>query len=452
MAKGHVIVRRMQALEAVGGVTNICSDKTGTLTQGKMIARKAYIPGLGGMLTINDASSPFDPTNGNITIGDTVVDGALVAKAPTLEKFLDAIALCNLSVVRQNDDTSISSEKPAGKWTADGEPTEISLQVLAMRFCHGKPELIDSGNWEQLAEHPFDSTVKRMSVIYKNNSSSTIEAFMKGAGEVVIPTLNLPESEKAEIMNMVERFAGEGLRVLCVAHKTLPSSEKSDTDNRGAVETGMNFLGLVGLYDPPRVETFDAVRKCKIAGVKVHMLTGDHIRTATAIAHEVGILSPAIPASQANTIVMTASQFDSMSNDEIDRLEALPLVIARCSPSTKVRMVEALHRRGAFCVMTGDGVNDSPALKRADVGIAMGLSGSDVAKDASDLVLTDDNFASIVRAVEEGRRLFDNIQKVLFTLLLFRFCADIEAIVHHASSHFQHLPSCPSSHRSCFRR
>lgn len=414
MAKGHVIVRRMQALEAVGGVTNICSDKTGTLTQGKMIARKAYIPGLDGMLTINDASSPFDPTNGNITIGDTVVDGALVAKAPTLEKFLDAIALCNLSVVHRNDDASISSEKPAGNWTADGEPTEISLQVLAMRFCHGKPKLIDSGNWEQLAEHPFDSTVKRMSVIYKNSCSNTVEAFMKGAGEVVIPTLDLPASEKDELMNLVERFAGEGLRVLCVAHKTLSSGEKSNTDNRAAVETGMNFLGLVGLYDPPRVETFDAVRKCKIAGVKVHMLTGDHIRTATAIAHEVGILSPAIPASQANTIVMTASQFDSMTDDEIDSLEALPLVIARCAPSTKVRMVEALHRRGAFCVMTGDGVNDSPALKRADVGIAMGLSGSDVAKDASDLVLTDDNFASIVRAVEEGRRLFDNIQKVCF--------------------------------------
>lgn len=418
MAKGHVIVRKMQALEAVGGVTNICSDKTGTLTQGKMIARKAYIPGLDGMLTVNGASSPFDPNSGNCTIGDTVIDGGFVAKAPALEKFLDAIALCNLSVVRQNEDTSISSEKPAGTWSADGEPTEISLQVLAMRFNHGKPDLIASGNWEQLAEHPFDSTIKRMSVVYKNTGSNTVEAFMKGAGEVVIPTLNLPESEKAEIMNLVERLAGEGLRVLCTAHKTLPSSEKSVIDNRASVESGMSFVGLVGLYDPPRLETFDAVRKCKVAGVKVHMLTGDHIRTATAIAHEVGILSPAIPASQANTIVMTAGQFDAMSEEDIDRLEALPLVIARCSPATKVRMVEALHRRGAFCVMTGDGVNDSPALKRADVGIAMGLSGSDVAKDASDLVLTDDNFASIVRAVEEGRRLFDNIQKFIMHLLI----------------------------------
>lgn len=412
MAKGHVIVRKMQALEAVGGVTNICSDKTGTLTQGKMIARKAFIPGLDDVVSIQDTSSPFDPTSGIATIGGTIIDGGMVEKSKPLEQFLDAIALCNLSVVRRNDDLSMSSEKPTENWSASGEPTEIALQVLAMRFGHGKPSLIDSGNWDLLAEHPFDSTLKRMTVVYKNIHTNTVEAFMKGAGEVVVPNLNVPEEQKYAILNRVERLAGEGLRVLCVAQKTLPSGGKFDTNNRVDVESQMNFLGLVGLYDPPRPETFEAVRKCKVAGVKVHMLTGDHIRTATAIAHEVGIISPAMPVAQAATMVMTAGQFDTLSEDEIDKLEALPLVIARCSPATKVRMVEALHRRHAFCVMTGDGVNDSPALKRADVGIAMGLSGSDVAKDASDLVLTDDNFASIVRAVEEGRRLFDNIQKV----------------------------------------
>src|SRR5262249_40339965 len=151
-------------------------------------------------------------------------------------------------------------------------------------------------------------------------------------------------------------------------------------------------------YDPPRLETKDAVRRCKVAGVEVHMLTGDHIRTATAIAHEVGILSNDTPSAEAATMIMTAGTFDALSDEQVDALPKLPKVIARCSPATKVRMVEALHRRKAFCVMTGDGVNDSPALKRADVGIAMGLNGSDVAKDAADLVLTDDNFASIVRA------------------------------------------------------
>jgi Na+-exporting ATPase len=154
-----------------------------------------------------------------------------------------------------------------------------------------------------------------------------------------------------------------------------------------------------------------------MAGITVHMLTGDHIRTATAIASEVGILDPIMNA-KSSQLVMAAKDFDRLSNDDVDAIEQLPLVIARCSPTTKVRMVEAMHRRGAFCVMTGDGVNDSPALKRADVGIAMGKNGSDVAKEAADMVLTDDNFASIVKAVEEGRRLFDNIQKASLTLLL----------------------------------
>ncbi|KAI5805652.1 sodium transport ATPase [Peziza echinospora] len=431
MARGNVIVRKLQALEAVGGVTNICSDKTGTLTQGKMIAKKAYIPNL-GLITVHDATHPFDPTSGtirqqNFTLGDTAsttdspgvdVDGGLVATSSQLETFLDAIALCNLATVTRSDKSSGSSADSVGSlgWTATGEPTEISLQVLAMRFCRGRQELLAAGNWSLVAEHPFDSSVKRMSVVYRDSNTDKTQVFMKGAAEVVIPELKLSDSEKADIVNLTERMAGEGLRVLCIAQREL--DDATPVNNRSAVERGLNFVGLVGLYDPPRVETADAVRKCQLAGVKVHMLTGDHIRTATAIAHEVGILSPAMPSALAATMVMTAGQFDALSETEIDALPELPLVIARCSPSTKVRMVEALHRRGAFCVMTGDGVNDSPALKRADVGIAMGLNGSDVAKDASDLVLTDDNFASIVRAVEEGRRLFDNIQKFLMHLLI----------------------------------
>ncbi|KAF8462717.1 putative calcium-transporting ATPase 3 [Kalaharituber pfeilii] len=429
MARGNVIVRKLQALEAVGGVTNICSDKTGTLTQGKMIAKKAYIPGL-GLITVHDAIHPLDPTSGKIrhkefTPSDSLsegsgndVDGEFVGKSAPLKMFLNAIALCNLATVSKSDRSSHSSAETLGEigWSATGEPTEISLQVLAMRFCHGKQDLLNSGAWKLVAEHPFDSTVKRMSVVYQRAGRKSLDVFTKGAGEVIVPTLTLDEEQKDDIMRLIERMAGEGLRVLCVAHKSLP--DPSLANNRAVVEQGLNFIGLVGLYDPPRVETKDAVRKCQIAGVKVHMLTGDHIRTATAIAHEVGILTPAIPAALASTIVMTAGQFDALSDQEIDELPQLPLVIARCSPSTKVRMVEALHRRGAFCVMTGDGVNDSPALKRADVGIAMGMNGSDVAKDASDLVLTDDNFASIVRAVEEGRRLFDNIQKFLMHLLI----------------------------------
>ena len=430
MARGNVIVRKLQALEAVGGVTNICSDKTGTLTQGKMIAKKAYIHGL-GLLTVHDTTHPFNPTGGTIRHKESqidhpmsdedlgvLIDGELVDRSPQLEKFLNAIALCNLAMVTKSDRCSYSSGESVDScgWSATGEPTEISLQVLAMRFGHGKQDLLNTGTWNLIAEHPFDSTIKRMSVVYEQTRTKTLHVFTKGAGEVLVPTLNLSEEQKDELKILVERMAGEGLRVLCIAERSL--SNAAMANDRSATESELNFVGLVGLYDPPRVETRDAVRKCQVAGVKVHMLTGDHIRTATAIAHEVGILSSAIPAVLASTIVMTASQFDAFSDAEIDALPQLPLVIARCSPKTKVRMVEALHRRGAFCVMTGDGVNDSPALKRADVGIAMGMNGSDVAKDASDLVLTDDNFASIVRAVEEGRRLFDNIQKFLMHLLI----------------------------------
>lgn len=410
MARGNVIVRKMQALEAVGGVTNICSDKTGTLTQGKMIARKAFIQGL-GEIRIDGVQDPFDPYNGSVFYDEKKIDGEFIRENKHLERFLEAIAMCNLSSVYRNNDPNLSSEKPSGQWTASGEPTEISLQVLAMRFGLGKENLLRSGHWELLSEHPFDSTVKKMSVVHHHHGRDTVEAFMKGAGEVIVPTLNIPQAQKDEIMAMIERLAGEGLRVLCVAHKRIIGEDHS---NRGAVEKDMNFLGLVGLYDPPRVETAEAVRRCKVAGVEVHMLTGDHIRTAAAIAREVGILS----GTEGHGSTMTAAEFDALSDSAVDELPELPKVIARCSPATKVRMVEALHRRRAFCVMTGDGVNDSPALKRADVGIAMGLSGSDVAKDAADLVLTDDNFASIVRAVEEGRRLFDNIQKFIMHLLI----------------------------------
>ncbi|KAH0541984.1 hypothetical protein FGG08_003616 [Glutinoglossum americanum] len=419
MARGHVVVRKMQALEAVGGVTNICSDKTGTLTQGKMIARKAWMPDL-GTLSVHDVIHPFDPNSGYVKLNGREVSRSGWAKnGGVLDVLLDAIALCNLSTItKMNDTAEKSSISSTETWTGAGEPTEISLQVLSMRFGHGKAALEESGDWTLLQEYPFDSTVKKMSVVYKNHVSDTTEVFLKGAGEVVIPGLAISEVEKAKIYSMVEIMASEGLRVLCIAHKTLPDNTIAIQMTRDKIECDLNFVGLVGLYDPPRAETATAVRKCQIAGIKVHMLTGDHIRTAETIAREVGIVSAETPMRNGRNCVMTAGEFDELSNAEIDCMEELPLVIARCSPSTKVRMVEALHRRKAFCVMTGDGVNDAPALKLADVGIAMGISGSDVAKDAADMVLTNDDFASIVRAVKEGRRLFDNIQKFLMHLLI----------------------------------
>ncbi|KAJ5925520.1 ATPase P-type K/Mg/Cd/Cu/Zn/Na/Ca/Na/H-transporter [Penicillium verhagenii] len=393
MAKGNVIVRKLQCLEAVGGVTNICSDKTGTLTQGKMVARAAWIPGA-GTLTVRQITDPYDPTSGIVQLDDINWNSNhTIEDHPALHKFLSALSLCNLSVLHHQNDV----------WTAVGEPTEIALHVLAMRFDFGKEAVVKKRHIELRTEYPFDSAIKKMTVVYSNASENVNEVYTKGAPEVILPSLSISDDEKNIIHEAADRMAEEGLRVLCIGIKESPTQQDDAVSPRSAAESNLQFGGLVGLYDPPRIESAAAVRKCQMAGITVHMLTGDHIKTATAIAAQ---------------LIMAADEFDKLSNAEIDDIEELPLVIARCSPATKVRMVEAMHRRQAFCVMTGDGVNDSPALKRADVGIAMGKNGSDVAKEAADMVLTDDNFASIVKAVEEGRRLFDNIQKFLMHLLI----------------------------------
>ncbi|KAH6645069.1 calcium-transporting ATPase [Truncatella angustata] len=431
MARGNVIVRKMAALEAVGGVTNICTDKTGTLTQGKMITRKIWLRD-GSMATVEECTHPFDPTSGRIAWGsDGVIDEPkLLSRLPAkAEAFVDCISLCNNSVISDgkagaSDDmvetSTISTVGPAN-WDATGEPTEIALHVFAMRFGHSKSTIVQAKASNLIAEFPFDSSCKRMTVIYRHSSSGTACIYTKGALEAILPLLDATDEVKAELTEKADSLASEGLRVLCIAQRLVPLNSAGFEDiakNRETAECRLSPLGLAGLYDPPRLETADAVQRCKQAGIMVHMLTGDHIKTATAIAKEVGILSGKLSPAELDTAIMQASVFDALSDDAITQLEKLPLVLARCSPSTKVRMVEALHRRGGFCVMTGDGVNDSPALKKADVGIAMGLNGSDVAKEAADMVLTDDNFASIVTAIKEGRRLFDNIQKFLLHLLV----------------------------------
>ncbi|CEL04679.1 Putative Ca2 transporting ATPase [Aspergillus calidoustus] len=423
MARGNVIVRKLQCLEAVGGVTNICSDKTGTLTQGKMVARTAWIPDT-GTLTVHHTTNPFDPTSGLVRLDDKDCDPKEVQDDSALNTFITALSLCNLSTVHNKAQSVASDTEPTqageGEWTAVGEPTEIALRVFSMRFGCEKPEIIRDRGLDLHTEYPFDSSIKRMTVVYTNHQAKVNEVYSKGAPEALIAGLDITEQEKELIQETADRLAGEGLRVLCIAYKKTPFDDESQVSPRKMAESNLRFAGLVGLYDPPRLETAAAVRKCQMAGITVHMLTGDHIRTATAIASEVGILDPIVNA-KSSQVVMAAKEFDRLSDDDVDAIEQLPLVIARCSPTTKVRMVEAMHRRGAFCVMTGDGVNDSPALKRADVGIAMGKNGSDVAKEAADMVLTDDNFASIVKAVEEGRRLFDNIQKVILLLIALAF-------------------------------
>ena len=496
MRKANVVIRDLSALEALGGVTNICSDKTGTLTQGAMIAKKVWI-WKNGIYTVQRSMNPNDPTQGTVTQRtiENDVEGPAPAKPevdfdqqrsaaalkfdvpvektmkddakfndnndttnekqapeadeeeaklnPPFEQFLRSVALCNLATVAKEQDEESESEKKI--WQTTGEPTEIALQVLAYRFQLGKKHWEKNG-WKQVGEFPFDSSIKRMSVVYRTPDNPDINlVYTKGAVERIIDLCDtigtddtqepLTDEIKEKVITQMDSFAGQGQRVLAVAMRTWDgdfkkrleetnaahkSNKNADEELRTEVESGLTLLGLVGIYDPPRDESKGAVRECAEAGIKVHMLTGDHPATATAIAKEIGIIPrnlATLPADVADAIVKKATDFDAMTDAEIDAMPELPLVIARCAPSTKTRMIEALRRRGLFMAMTGDGVNDAPSLSKADVGIAMGLAGSDVAKSAAKIVLTDDKFNSIVSAIREGRRMFDNIQKFVLHLL-----------------------------------
>ncbi|KAL8923860.1 MAG: hypothetical protein Q9172_002948 [Xanthocarpia lactea] len=467
MVHRHVIVRRLDSLEALGGVTDICSDKTGTLTQGKMVAKRAWIPAKGSY-SVGTSNNPFDPTSGSLSFNpspptkiqvqsettgkeeSSTAFQELMEDNPLLEHYLNVASLANLAHVHKSGEG----------WMARGDPTEIAIQVFVSRFNWNRERLTKEEGWAQVAEFPFDSDVKKMSVIFSRADKRMV--FTKGAVERVIGSCHLVRWEEnsepiemtEEIRNCIlenmEALAAHGLRVLAFASKELDRQTSSQVEYaREDIEKDLTFQGLIGLYDPPRVESAGAVKQCHQAGISVHMLTGDHPATARAIAAQVGIVpssSKAIAKDVADAMVMTASQFDKLSDDDIDRLPVLPLVIARCSPNTKVRMIEALHRRQCFAAMTGDGVNDSPSLKRADVGIAMGLAGSDVAKDASDIVLTDDNFASILNAVEEGRRMFDNIQKFVLHLLaenIAQACTLLIGLIFKDSSGLSVFPLAP---------
>ncbi|BBN12620.1 P-type Na+/K+ transporter [Marchantia polymorpha subsp. ruderalis] len=426
MARQNAIVRKLVVLESMQPVTNICSDKTGTLTQGKMALTNVWIPSKEETYRI---SGQGYETTGSISYGDEVLDAKRILADENFHRLVECSALCNTANI-------IESSK--GKvW---GDPTEIALQVFAYKLQMGKPAFL--GLKEAVLEFPFSSASKRMSMVCSNlGTSDDFDIYTKGAENVLEICDKVMDGEmvkqigdRSEFLEKVhaqiELMATQGLRVLVTAHRR--TSEQSmgkpmEKWERGDVEKSLTFLGLVGIRDTPRVESKISVQQCHDAGIKVHMLTGDHKSTALAIATEIGIIGNQLPPSDVNTDgvetivpmyreVMTAGEFDALSNDEVDALEELPLVIARCTPATKVRMIEALHRRKKYAAMTGDGVNDAPSLKKADVGIAMG-AGSDVAKQSSEIVLTDNNFATIVLAMKEGRRIFSNIKKFVVHLM-----------------------------------
>ena len=368
MVKRNAIIRRLPAVETLGSASIICSDKTGTLTMNRMTLTKAYVDGEGEIENITDNNS--DKVKRLLTLGTLCSDA---------------------SVVIDGD-----------KVTHIGDPTETAIVYAAYKNGFTKDEL--NAKYQRIASIPFDSDRKLMSTVNVMDGKKIV--IVKGAVDMMEKRCIAGDFETAKIKN--EEMSSNALRVLAVGYKEideLPSEITSET-----LENGLTFLGLVGMIDPPREEAKSAVAVCREAGIKPIMITGDHVITARAIAIELGIFLEGDKA-------ITGVELDAMSDEELDKEVQNISVYARVSPENKIRIVKAWQRKGQVVSMTGDGVNDAPALKAADIGCAMGITGTDVAKGAADMTLTDDNFATIVDAVKEGRGIYANIKKVVGFLL-----------------------------------
>ena len=371
LAKENAIIRKLQAVEGLGSVSIICSDKTGTLTQNKMTVQKIYFDG-----QIIDKDDEINARQGQL-----IIDGAL----------------CNDSVQKEGQEI--------------GDPTEIALVNLSEK--HDLPVEKMREKYHRLGEIPFESDRKLMSTVHKIGDNSKM--MTKGAVDVLSGRINevktmdgkrpFTAEDLAELKKVNTEFSQMGLRVLAVCERDVDTVDISVEDEKDYI-----LLGLVAMQDPPREESAEAVRKCKTAGIRPIMITGDHLVTASAIARKIGILDD-------NGRAVEGREIENLSDEELDEFVSDVSVYARVSPEHKIRIVSAWQRKGYIVSMTGDGVNDAPALKQADIGVAMGITGSEVAKDAASMVLTDDNFATIVKAIENGRNLYRNIQRAIQFLL-----------------------------------
>lgn len=387
MARRNALVRRLPTVETLGGTSVICSDKTGTLTKDEMTARKIFVCGQ----TFDVLGSGYEP-HGEFLLNGSVVkpDAGLIALLRGAERSSDA------RLVETN-----------GRWEIKGDPTEGALVVAAAKAGLDKIDL--ETDFPRINEIPFTSETKRMTTLHAS-SNGTI-AYSKGAPEIILNSCSwqlsqtgaipLNESARKVILAAAQQMARGALRVLAVASKPQVQIENAEQE--------MTLLGLVGMIDPPRPEAKDAIQTCEAAGIKPAMITGDHPLTAQAVAHELGLLKTGR--------VVIGAELEAMSAEELEKQVDDIEVYARVSPVHKLRVVMALQKKGHIVAMTGDGVNDAPALKKADIGIAMGITGTDVTKEVAAMMLTDDNFASIVAAVEEGRHIFENIKKYLMYLL-----------------------------------
>lgn len=393
MAKLGAIVRRLPAVETLGAATVICSDKTGTLTQNEMTVRVVWVAGQQYKVT----GQGYDPAGGFETEDGAVLDTDALP-AP-LSYLLSTAALCN--------NASLQNHHEEG-WKVIGDPTEGALLTLSSKGNLPRESLVISHR--VVAEVPFDSDRKRMTIITLDDHGRRV-AHVKGSTDVLLPrcvkyagmhgVLPMDEKLRREVLAQAERMSEQALRVLTIARRVDPEKDP---------EESLTFLGLVGMIDPPRVGVKEAIETCRLAGVRAVMITGDHKLTAIAIARELGLW---VDGDQA----LTGHELQEMSKEELrSRVESVR-VFARTTAEQKLRIVKAYKSLGHVVAMTGDGVNDAPALREAHIGVAMGRSGTDVARQASDIVLADDNFATIVAAVREGRAIYHNIQKFIFFLL-----------------------------------
>ncbi len=394
MAKSNALVRKMPAVETLGCTTVICSDKTGTLTKGEMTVRKIFTSGK----AIEVTGAGYEPK------GEFKGSEIDIKNSKSLQLLLQGGLLCSDAVLEEKE----------GKWFVKGDPTEGALVVAAVKVGLHETEMrLENPRIEEI---PFSSERKRMTTIHQMADGKRM-AFTKGAPEVVLQRCShilndggmreLKETERGQILKANEEMAQAALRVLGFAYRDCPDSISCTEEH---LEHDLVFLGLAGMMDPPREEAIEATKVCKQVGIKPIMITGDHKLTAVAIAKEIGIYKD-------GDRVLTGEELEKMSDKEFEKIVDKVTVYARVSPMDKLKIVKAWKARGEVVAMTGDGVNDAPALKQADIGVAMGISGTDVAKEASDMVLNDDNFATIVKAIERGRWIYDNIKKYLTYLL-----------------------------------
>jgi Ca2+-transporting ATPase len=405
MIRVNAIVRKLPAVETLGCSTVICSDKTGTLTKNEMTVRQLWLPS-GGVAVSGDGYEP---------LGDFSRQGKVIKplKEPDLEWLLTIGLLCNNSDVRLKDKSDRRHNQRRGSYEAKGDPTEAALVSLAGKAALSRQQLLRS--WQLVDEIPFDSERKRMTVVASRGTERFICS--KGAPDVLLQRCNryqhgkeirrMTKEIRQAVMAAVEEMGDQALRVLAAAYRPVDRDGGQQEDE---LESNLILVGLYGMIDPPRPEVKAALRTCRAAGIRTVMITGDHARTARAIGLELGLIGE-------EDLVITGEDLDRFSAGELREVVSRGQIFARVSPHHKLQIVRQLKQAGQVVAMTGDGINDAPALMESDIGVAMGQTGTDVAKEASALVLSDDNFATIVAAVKEGRAIYDNIRKFIRYLL-----------------------------------